>query len=303
NGSSWDCHGGIIFLLGWGLIGFLSGCRLHGVDDAIDKSKKVLTSMSRRMSKNKWILGSVIGALVLAILFILWCKALYARRSCNQTPMAPPFCIGSGTVVGPFASPPAGAIGYFFLRKMQRGQHPSMSGDKGGGTRGRDKMCQVWKVKVLSCSCESVKFEGLKIASVWRQSSVRFLVIKDKGEASVMKLALQARNKYAFVDGSCVKYAYSTSNVLSTQWDRFNVVVLTWIMNSVSADVYMGLVYFVDAATIWKDLESTYDKVDGSIIFNMFHKTSCLKQRGSSLADYLLALIILSQNYRFVIGL
>ncbi|CAN1313839.1 Vesicle transport v-SNARE 12 [Linum perenne] len=38
--------------------------KLHGVDDAIDKSKKVLTSMSRRISRNKWIVGSVIAALV-----------------------------------------------------------------------------------------------------------------------------------------------------------------------------------------------------------------------------------------------
>ncbi|GKC96662.1 ribonuclease H-like domain-containing protein [Tanacetum coccineum] len=104
--------------------------------------------------------------------------------------------------------------------------------------------------------------------------------------ASAMKLALQARNKYDFVDGSCVKSAYSTSNVLSAQCDRCNVVVLTWIMNSVSADVYMGLVYSVDAATVWKNLESTYDKVDGSIIFNLLHKIICLKQEGSSLADY-----------------
>nr|GFB24331.1 hypothetical protein [Tanacetum cinerariifolium] len=77
--------------------------------------------------------------------------------------------------------------------------------------------------------------------------------------ASVMKLALQARNKYAFVDGSCVKSTYSTSYVLSAR-DRCNAVVLTWIMNSVSADVYMGLVYSVDAAIVWKDFESTYDK-------------------------------------------
>nr|GEU80018.1 ribonuclease H-like domain-containing protein [Tanacetum cinerariifolium] len=104
--------------------------------------------------------------------------------------------------------------------------------------------------------------------------------------ASAMKLALQARNKYAFMDGFYVKSAYSTSNVLSTQWDRCNDVVLTWIMNFVSADVYMGLVYSVDDATVWKDLKSTYDKVDGSIIFNLLHKFSCLKQGGSSLAEY-----------------
>ncbi|GJW40341.1 retrotransposon protein, putative, ty1-copia subclass [Tanacetum coccineum] len=44
--------------------------------------------------------------------------------------------------------------------------------------------------------------------------------------------------------------------------DRCNAVVLTWIMNSVSSDVYMGLVYSVDAKSVWKELESTYDKVD-----------------------------------------
>ncbi|GKC56890.1 ribonuclease H-like domain-containing protein [Tanacetum coccineum] len=104
--------------------------------------------------------------------------------------------------------------------------------------------------------------------------------------ASAMKLALQARNKFAFVNGTCVKSTYSTSEVLSAQWDRCNDVVLTWIVNFVSTDVYMGLVYSVDAATVWKDLESTYDKVDGFIIFNLLQKISCIKQGGSSLADY-----------------
>ncbi|MQM00853.1 hypothetical protein Taro_033585 [Colocasia esculenta] len=47
---------------------------LHGVDDNISKSKKILTTMSRRMSKNKWIVGSVIAVLVLAIALILYFK-------------------------------------------------------------------------------------------------------------------------------------------------------------------------------------------------------------------------------------
>lgn len=47
---------------------------LHGVDDNISKSKKILTAMSRRMSRNKWIIGSVIAALVLAIILILYFK-------------------------------------------------------------------------------------------------------------------------------------------------------------------------------------------------------------------------------------
>ncbi|KAK8955060.1 Vesicle transport v-SNARE 13 [Platanthera zijinensis] len=47
---------------------------LHGVDDNIGKSKKVLTAMSRRMDKNKWIIGGIIITLVLAILLILYFK-------------------------------------------------------------------------------------------------------------------------------------------------------------------------------------------------------------------------------------
>ncbi|GFZ05447.1 vesicle transport v-SNARE family protein [Actinidia rufa] len=51
--------------------------KLHGVDDAIDKSKKVLTSMSRRMSSNKLIVGSIIAALVLAIILVLYFKLFH----------------------------------------------------------------------------------------------------------------------------------------------------------------------------------------------------------------------------------
>ncbi|XP_020599428.1 vesicle transport v-SNARE 11-like [Phalaenopsis equestris] len=50
---------------------------LHGVDDNIGKSKKVLTAMSRRMDKNKWIIGAIIFSLVLAILLILYFKLAY----------------------------------------------------------------------------------------------------------------------------------------------------------------------------------------------------------------------------------
>ncbi|GJY62865.1 putative LTR copia-type gag-polypeptide [Tanacetum coccineum] len=94
-------------------------------------------------------------------------------------------------------------------------------------------------------------------------SLIPFKLIRTKNYriwSSAMKLALQARNKFAFVNGSYVKSTYVSYNVLSAQWDRCNVVVLTWIMNSVSGDVYMGLVYSVDADAVWKGLESTYDK-------------------------------------------
>ncbi|XP_022885179.1 vesicle transport v-SNARE 13-like [Olea europaea var. sylvestris] len=47
---------------------------LHGVDDNISRSKKILTNMSRRMSRNKWIIGSIIAILIVAIILILYFK-------------------------------------------------------------------------------------------------------------------------------------------------------------------------------------------------------------------------------------
>ncbi|KAL7132789.1 hypothetical protein ABFS83_12G097500 [Erythranthe nasuta] len=48
--------------------------KLYDVDSAIDRSKKVLTSMSRRISRNKWIIGAIIAALILAIIVVMYFK-------------------------------------------------------------------------------------------------------------------------------------------------------------------------------------------------------------------------------------
>ncbi|GKA41180.1 ribonuclease H-like domain-containing protein [Tanacetum coccineum] len=87
--------------------------------------------------------------------------------------------------------------------------------------------------------------------------------------SSVVKLALQSRNKYGFVDGTHLRESYATSDVLSAQWDTCNAMVLTWIMNAVSQDVYIGLVYFENVTYVWKEFKETYDKADGSVVYNL----------------------------------
>ncbi|KAE9612637.1 hypothetical protein Lal_00005884 [Lupinus albus] len=47
---------------------------LHGVDDNIGKSKKILTNISRRMNRNKWIISSIVLVLIVAIALILYFK-------------------------------------------------------------------------------------------------------------------------------------------------------------------------------------------------------------------------------------
>ncbi|WOG93288.1 hypothetical protein DCAR_0312569 [Daucus carota subsp. sativus] len=47
---------------------------LHGVDDNVGRSKKIMTAMSRRMSRNKYIIGFIVAVLVLSIILILYFK-------------------------------------------------------------------------------------------------------------------------------------------------------------------------------------------------------------------------------------
>ncbi|KAK8652506.1 hypothetical protein V6N13_126537 [Hibiscus sabdariffa] len=47
---------------------------LHGMDDNIGKSKRILSNMSKGMSRNKWIVGIIISLLLIAIVVVLYLK-------------------------------------------------------------------------------------------------------------------------------------------------------------------------------------------------------------------------------------
>ncbi|XP_071688451.1 uncharacterized protein [Rutidosis leptorrhynchoides] len=115
----------------------------------------------------------------------------------------------------------------------------------------------------------SVKLKGTENYSIWSRS---------------MMLALSTKNKVGFVDGTCIKNA--DNPVLASQWDRCNSVVLSWILGSISEDLYSGQIYSTVASVVWTELKETYDKVDGSMIFNLHSKLNSLKQNGISVSDY-----------------
>ncbi|XP_071709371.1 uncharacterized protein [Rutidosis leptorrhynchoides] len=97
-------------------------------------------------------------------------------------------------------------------------------------------------------------------------------------------LALGTKNEVGFVDGTCVKNV--TDEALSKQWDRCNSVVLSWLLGSISDELYVGLIFSENASTVWYELKEMYDKIDGSIIFNLHYNISTLKQGSSSLSEY-----------------
>lgn len=71
-----------------------------------------------------------------------------------------------------------------------------------------------------------------------------------------MKLALSAKFKLGFIDGTYVKPVVDSP--LLAHWTRYIIMVISWILNSVSTDIRNSIVYMSYACAIWNDLAVRY---------------------------------------------
>ncbi|XP_022014598.1 uncharacterized protein LOC110914084 [Helianthus annuus] len=117
----------------------------------------------------------------------------------------------------------------------------------------------------------NIKLKGTENYSVW---------------SSPMKLALEAKNKYGFIDGKRVRS--ESDSVLASQWDRCNSVVLTWLLNSISEELFLGQVSSKLASEVWTDLKESFYRVDGSIkqFDAMLHLPTCSCQAAKDFNDF-----------------
>ncbi|KAK1411971.1 hypothetical protein QVD17_32863 [Tagetes erecta] len=120
-----------------------------------------------------------------------------------------------------------------------------------------------------NASVINIKLKGTENYNVWANS---------------MELALKVKNKLGFIDGTVVKTL--DDPVLGNQWDRCNSVVLSWILNSISEELYVGQIFSKIALDVWVELKETYSKLDGSVIYNLYKQINSTTQNGSSVSDY-----------------
>ncbi|XP_031256011.1 uncharacterized protein LOC116114004 [Pistacia vera] len=97
-------------------------------------------------------------------------------------------------------------------------------------------------------------------------------------------VSLCAKNKLGFVDGTCTKS--SVHDRLAPQWERCNSLVLAWIFNSVSKEIFNGIVYSTNASQVWQDLKEQYHKVNGTRVFGIHREIVNLTQGTNTMAIY-----------------
>lgn len=71
-----------------------------------------------------------------------------------------------------------------------------------------------------------------------------------------MSIALSSELKYDFIDGTHVKP--TANSPLLTHWMRYNNMVTSWLLNSLSVDIRNIIVYIATTREIWLDLEVRY---------------------------------------------
>ena len=105
----------------------------------------------------------------------------------------------------------------------------------------------------------------------------------DDWEAA-MKIALDAKNKIGFVDGSILRPLESDLNF--RVWSRCNSLVKSWILNSVSTQIYRSILRLNDATNVWRDLHRRFHMTNLPRTYNLTQEIHDLRQGSLSLSDY-----------------
>lgn len=72
----------------------------------------------------------------------------------------------------------------------------------------------------------------------------------------------------------------------SHMWRRCNDMVCSWILNTVSKEIYATIDEFDTAREMWIDLEETYGQRNGPLIFQIKKEVQDCNQEETTISDY-----------------
>ncbi|XP_068650569.1 uncharacterized protein [Aristolochia californica] len=101
----------------------------------------------------------------------------------------------------------------------------------------------------------------------------------------VMLIALSVKNKVGFVDGSILEPQSTDSNLFNS-WIQNNNIVISWILNSVSKEIFVSIIFFASAREIWLDLRDRFQQINGPRIFQLKPELMNLHQDQNSVSIY-----------------
>lgn len=99
-----------------------------------------------------------------------------------------------------------------------------------------------------------------------------------------IELALTARIKMGFINGSCKK-----PNVNSDEyqdWIKCNSMIISWILSSLTKEIADSVIYIKEASEIWEELEVRFGQSNGPQWFQVQKELSQISHGTSNVISY-----------------
>lgn len=106
---------------------------------------------------------------------------------------------------------------------------------------------------------------------------------------SSMIIALEAKNKMQFVDGTLSKPEINSE--MYVVWKKVDRTVLSWILNALSKELSETFVYATSAKRVWDGISSSYGQNNDPMKYKLKREIGTLSQGNTSVVDYFNKLI------------
>jgi hypothetical protein len=99
-----------------------------------------------------------------------------------------------------------------------------------------------------------------------------------------MRIALSAKNKLGFIDGTITPPASTDTKFVV--WQRCNDMVLSWILQSLNPDIASSVLYCTSASMVWNDLKDRFSQSNDSRIFQIRQEIAENRQGNLTISEY-----------------
>nr|KYP31433.1 hypothetical protein KK1_048262 [Cajanus cajan] len=106
-----------------------------------------------------------------------------------------------------------------------------------------------------------------------------------------VRMSLVSKNKLGFVDGTIE--APGHTNSLYSTWERANIMVVSWLLRSLSPTIAQSVIWMETASHIWNELKERFSQGDMLRIADLQDLISSFKQGELTVTNYFTELKIL----------
>jgi hypothetical protein len=110
-----------------------------------------------------------------------------------------------------------------------------------------------------------------------------------------MRRALGGKMKFEFVDGTFLVVT-DPFDPSYRAWNRCNMIVHSWIMNSISKSIGQSIVFFENALDVWTDLKERFSQGDLVRISELMQEIYSLQQDSKTVTEFYSELKVLREE-------